>query len=168
MRTLKLGGSLKRKLDGYQLDLSEPGAHKTAAVFGATRTDINTSITPWLDDYIKLATIPDGGFLFHKRGECFTAVSIESWTRLVKSMFERHGGAKMCPKDARSSFITFLRSGEHGDDAVQAAAVAMRHSSKTQASAAYDKGSSDRRVRAAMAAAMDYSSKFTAASSSKP
>ena len=52
--------------------------------------------------------------------------------------------------------------------AVQAAAVAMRHSSKTQASAAYDKGSSDRRVRAAMAAAMDYSRKFTAASSSKP
>lgn len=168
VRTLKLGGSLKRKLDGYQLDLSEPGAHKTAAVFGATRTDINASITPWLDDYIELATIQDGGYLFHKRGECLNAVSIESWTRLVKSMFERHGGVKMCPKDARSSFITFLRSGEHGDDAVQAAAVAMRHSSKTQASAAYDKGSSDRRVRAAMAAAMEYSSKFTAASSSKP
>eukprot|EP00966_Prymnesium_polylepis_P238645 5519130-Prymnesium_polylepis.1 len=40
--------------------------------------------------------------------------------------------------------------GEHDDEAVKAAAVAMRHSSKTQASAAYDKGASDKRVSAAM------------------
>ena len=168
VRTLKLGRSLKRKLDGsYQLDLSEPGAHKTSAVFGATRTDISASITPWLDDYLELAGIPDGGFLFHKRGDFYTAVLPSAWTRLVKSTFERHGDVKMAPKDARSSFITFLRSGEHSDEAVKAAAVAMRHSSKTQASAAYDKGSSDRRVRAAMKVAMDYSGKFRAASSSR-
>ena len=167
VRSLMLGGSLKRKLDGYQLDLSEPGAHKTAAVFGATKTDINASITPWLDDYIQLAAIPDGGFLFHKRGDFSTVVSVTTWTRIVQATFERHSGVKFCPKDARSSFITFLRSGEHDDEAVKAAAVAMRHSSKTQASAAYDKGSSDRRVRAAMKVAMDYSGKFSAASSSR-
>ena len=93
-------------------------------------------------------------------------MSPSTWTKRVKAIFARHGDVAFCPKDARSSFITFLRSGEHGDDAVQAAAVAMRHSSKTQASAAYDKGSSDRRVRAAMTAAMEYSAKFTTGSAS--
>ena len=66
---------------------------------------------------------------------------------------------------ARSS-ITFLRSGDHDDEAVKAAAIAMRHSSKTAASAAYDKGASDRRVSAAMKVAADYSAKFTAGASS--
>ena len=36
----------------------------------------------------------------------------------------------LCPKETRSSFINFLRSGEHDDEAVKAAAVAMRHSTK--------------------------------------
>ena len=40
--------------------------------------------------------------------------------------------------------------------------VAMRHSSKTQASAAYDKGASDRRVSAAMKVAADLSATFKA------
>lgn len=48
------------------------------------------------------------------------------------------------------------------------AAIAMRHSSKTQASAAYDKGACDRRVAAAMKVAADYSAKFTAGPSSSP
>ena len=170
VRTLKLGCSLKKLDGGYQLDLSEPGSHKTSAAFGATKTTINASITPWLDDYIELAAIPDGGFLFHKRGDTSNVVSVDTWTWVVQSTFERHSGVRFCPKDARASFITYLRSGEHGDDAVQAAAVAMRHSSKTQESAAYDKGASDRRVRAAMSVAMEYSAKFTAGSTggSKP
>ena len=83
----------------------------------------------------------------------------------MKAIFKRHGGVALCPKDCRSSFITFLRSGEHDDEAVQAAAVAMRHSSKIQASAAYDKGSSDRKVKAAMQVAANYSGMFVASSS---
>jgi hypothetical protein len=43
---------------------------------------------------------------------------------------------------------------------VKAAAVAMRHSSKMQASAAYDKGASNRRVSAAMKVASDFAAKF--------
>jgi integrase len=93
-------------------------------------------------------------------------VSPSTWTERVKAIFARHGDVALCPKDARSSFITFLRSGDHDDDAVKAAAVAMRHSSKTQASAAYDKGACDRRVSAAMKVAADYSAKFTAGASS--
>ena len=51
-------------------------------------------------------------------------------------------------------------SGEHDDETVKAAAVAMRHSSKMQASAAYDKGGSDRRVSAAQKVAAEFSAKF--------
>ena len=167
VRTLKLGATLKRKDDGsYELDLSQPGAHKTAAIFGATRTTINASITPWLDRYIKLAGIQDGGFLFHAPGDPQAAASPSTWTERVKAIFARHGDVAFCPKDARSSFITFLRSGDHDDEAVKAAAIAMRHSSKTAASAAYDKGASDRRVSTAMKVAADYSAKFTAGASS--
>ena len=166
-RTLQLGSTLKRKDDGsYELDLSQPGAHKTAAIFGATRTTINASITPWLDRYIKLAGIHDGGFLFHAPGDPQTAVAPPTWTKRVKAIFARHGDVAFCPKDARSSFITFLRSGDHDDEAVKAAAIAMRHSSKTAASAAYDKGASDRRVSAAMKVAAEYSAKFMAGASS--
>ena len=170
VRTLRLGGSLKRKPDGsYELDLSEPGAHKTSAVFGATRTSINASISPWLDRYIAAADIPGDGFLFHARGEKGVVVAPSAWSKCVKATFARHGDVALCPKDARASFITFLRGGDHDDETVKAAAIAMRHSSKIQASATYDKGGSDRRVSAAMKVAADYSAKFSsgaAASSS--
>ena len=162
VRSLKLGGTLKRNPDGqYELDLSEPGAHKTSAVFGATRTSVNDSITPWLDRYIMLADIPEGSFLFHTRGDKSVAIAPSAWTERIKATFARHGDVALCPKDARSSFITFLRSGDHNDEVVKAAAVAMRHSSKMQASATYDKGGSDRRVSAAMKVAADYSAKFS-------
>jgi hypothetical protein len=161
-RQLRLGYTLKRKADGagYELDLSEPGCHKTSAVFGATRTTINASITPWLTKYISGYAIPLGGYLFHARGNEFEPLSPSGWTKRVKAIFERHGDVALCPKDTRSSFITFLRSGEHDDEALKAAAVAMRHSSKMQASAAYDKGASNRRVSAAMKVASDFAAKF--------
>ena len=167
IRKLQLDETLKRQADGsYVLDLSQPGAHKTSSTFGATRTTINASVTHWLDRYIAEADIPSSGFLFHSRNDKFTAVLPTNFARLVKKTFERHGDVALCPKDTRASFITFLRSGDHGDEAVQAAALAMRHSTKIQASAAYDKSACDRRVRAAMKVAEDYSAKFTAASSS--
>ena len=165
VRTLQLGVTLKRKDDdSYELDLSDPGAHKTSAVFGATRTTINASITPLLDRYIKLANIPDGGFLFHAHGDKLDAIDPSAWSKRVKATFARHGDVALCPKDVRSSFITFLRSGDHDDETVKAAAIAMRHSSKMQASATYDKGGSDRRVSAAMKVAEEYSSKFSSPS----
>ena len=144
VRTLRLGGSLKRKPDGsYELDLSEPGAHKTSAVFGATRTSINASISPWLDRYITAAEIPADGHIFHARGDKRVVIAPSAWSKCVKATFARHGDVALCPKDARASFITFLRSDDHDDETVKAAATAMRHSSKIQASATYDKGTSD-------------------------
>ena len=167
LRTLKLGGSLKRKPDGsYELDLSDPGAHKTSSTFGATRTSINESITPWLDNYIEAAAITEGCFLFHAPGNKLKVISPSAWTQRVKATFARHGDVALCPKDARSSFITFLRSGDHDDETTKAAAVAMRHSSKMQASDTYDKGSSDKRVCAAMKVAADYSARFSSGAAS--
>ena len=166
-RTLKLGSSLKRRNDGsYELDLSQPGAHKTSAVFGPTKTTLCASIAPWLDDYIETFSLSIGCYLFHAKGNPLEVMKPSNWTYTVKSVFEKHGNARLCPKDCRSSFITFLRSGEHDDEAVKAAAVAMRHSSKTAESSAYDKGSCDRRISAVMKVAADFSAKFNAASSS--
>ena len=162
MRSLQIGGTLKTIQGGYELDLSTPGSHKTSAVFGATKTTIAASIKPWLDRYIALAGVAQNDFLFHVRGDKRTSLAPSAWTKLIKAIFARHGGVALCPKDCRSSFVTFLRSGEHDDEAARSAAVAMRHSSKTQASASYDKGGSDRRVSAAMKVASDFSAKFSA------
>ena len=164
VRTLRLGFTLKHKRCGsYMLDLSEPGAHKTSAWLGPIKTSINASITPWLDSYVSLNSLLVGSYLFHENDDHSKPLRDVNWTKFIKALFKRHSGVALCPKDVRSSFVTFLRSSKHGDDAVKAAAVAMRHSSKTQASAAYDKNG-DRLVRAAMKVASDHSAKFTATS----
>ena len=165
VRALRIGFTLKKKGNGsFELDLSEPGAHKTSAIFGPTKTTINSSVTPWIDAYLSLKeSVLFGSYLFPDKDDPTIPIRDYNWTRLIKSLFKRHGDVGLCPKDLRASFITFLRSGEHGDGAVKAAAVAMRHSSKTQASAAYDK-KGDRLVRAAMKVASDHSAKFAATS----
>ena len=43
------------------------------------------------------------------------------------------------PKDLRSIYVTFLKEGEHGEEALRAAAEKMRQTTKMQGSAAYDK-----------------------------
>ena len=101
VRTLRLGGSLKRKPDGsYELDLSEPGAHKTSAVFGATRTSINASISPWLDRYVAAAEIPADGFLFHARGDKRVAIAPSAWS-LGASASKRRSRATATSRSAR-------------------------------------------------------------------
>ena len=93
-----------------------------------------------------------------------------SWTTLVKACFKRHspGCVPLAPKELRSAFITHLRSGESGADGevLKAAALAMRHSSKTAASAAYDKNEQDKNVAAAVRFAEDYAARFSPAASS--
>ena len=66
VRTLKLGSTLKRKPDGsYELDLSEPGAHKTSSVFGATRTTVSASITQPVEESGVPCTRAAAGHLEH-------------------------------------------------------------------------------------------------------
>ena len=71
-------------------------------------------------------------------------------TRLVQAIFHRHAGVKLAPKEVRSAFVTWLRSSKQSDETLRAAALALRHSSKMQKSAAYDKGSSDQLIAAAV------------------
>ena len=68
----------------------------------------------------------------------------------------------LAPKELRASFVTFLKSGNHSDATLRSAAVALRHSSKTQDSDAYNKGKSDRLMAAAVKVAEEYAATFNA------
>ena len=165
LRTLQLGRTLVERIDdGYDLSLSEPEAHKTSAYFGPTKTTLNKSSAKWLQKYIELAGIGEGDFLFTLTDKPSTPLQPSNWTKLVKRIFKTHAGVPMAPKDLRASFVTFLRSGNHNDATLKAAAAAMRHSSKMQASANYNKEGTQRFVEAAMTAAGEYAAKFTAPS----
>ena len=59
-------------------------------------------------------------------------------------MFKAHAGVPLAPKELRSSFITFLRSGHNSDAALKSAAFAMRHSSTQARGPAYDKERAER------------------------
>ena len=165
VRCLQLGVTLQREAGGYVLDLSQPNAHKTSAVFGPSRTTMGAAVVKWIDAYLDLCdkvhgATDDRRYLF-PADDCATApLTPTAWTRLVKACFQRHAGVPLAPKDVRASFITFLKSDDHGNDTLKAAAIAMRHSSKTQSSAAYTKDQSDRLVAAAVRVAEAYAAQF--------
>ena len=66
----------------------------------------------------------------------------------------------LAPKELRSSFITFLRSGHNSDAALKSAAFAMRHSSAQARGPAYDKERSERLSAAAVQVATDFAAGF--------
>jgi uncharacterized membrane protein YgcG len=162
-RQLKLGSTLKADGGSYKLDLAERNAHKTSEVFGPTRTTVTTAVAARLDALVKLDQLQRGDFLFHA-SDRQTVLSPCAWTRFVQSTFKKYSGVALSPKDCRSSFVSWLRSGDHGDAALKAAAIAMHHSSAVAASAHYDKYGSDRTVAAAVKAADDFARRFVAQS----
>ena len=159
-RTLKLGGSLKARGNGaYQIDLSERGAHKTSAIFGPSRTTVTPAVAERIHALVTFDALQEGEFLFHAATRT-TPLEKSAWTRYVQAVFKRYAGVAFSPKDCRASFVTFLKDGEHGDETLRAAAVAMRHSSAMADSAAYDKHGSDRIVAAAVTVADAFASRF--------
>ena len=161
-RLLRMGHTLKRTGPvTFDLDLSDPGAHKTSAVFGASITSIPPSVSAWLAKWVELMDIPEGGYIFHV-GNPTVPYAESAWTEVIKATFRRTSGVAMSPKDLRSSFIGFLKSGAHSDETLKAAAAAMRHSSKTQGSLAYDKKRCDRTTAAAVKVATEYAMAFRA------
>ena len=106
--------------------------------------------------------MPDGGYLFHVAGDPTTPHTEATWTKLVKATFRRTSGVALAPKDLRSAFVGFLQAGAHSDATLKAAAAAMRHSSQTQRSHAYDKGRCDRLTAAAVKVAAEYAATFEA------
>ena len=69
----------------------------------------------------------------------------------------------MARQNQRASFVTFLKSNNHDDATLKAAATAMRHSSSMQRSSAYHKGQNDKTIEAAVRVAEAYAAHFSAA-----
>ena len=166
-RQLQLGSTLKQAVDGsYQIDLSRRGAHKTSATFGPTRTTVTPSVASRIDALVQADGLQTGEYLFHLASDRSAPLAPAAWTRYVQATFRTYSatatspGVALSPKACRSSFVTWLRSGDHGDETLKAAAQAMHHSSKMAESAAYDKHGSDRIVAAAMRAANEFALQF--------
>ena len=160
-RLLKLGGTLKRTpAGGFQLDLSAPGDHKTIGAFGASLTTMSAAIVAAIKPHLALSAVPNEGYVFAASANPFEPMQPYQWTRFIQSVFKRYSGVALAPKDLRSAHVTWLKTGEHDDATLRAAAQAMRHSSKTQDSAAYHKGKSDRLVQKSVVAAEAFAAKF--------
>ena len=153
-RRLQFGVTLKpTAAGGFELDLSTPDAHKTAAIFGPSNTPVPAAacalLRAWLDaaglttaaaatkPYVFVLGNParGGGAVDHAKPP-----DAPRWTEVVKAVLKRQAGVAFAPKDLRSSFITFLLSDANSDEALKkAVAHAMRHLTALQASSAYDK-----------------------------
>ena len=159
-RQLQLGGTLKSVEGGYQLDLSLPGEHKTASVFGPACTTVTAAVGDAIAALVAADKLQDGEYLFHAATNRRAPLDTTAWGRLVKATFKAYGDVALCPKDCRASFVTWLRSGEHGDDVLTSAARQMRHSSQMSESATYDKEKAARVVSAASKAADAFALRF--------
>ena len=160
-RLLKMGATLKRVGDGFDVDLSAPDSHKTQAFFGPTCHSVTTGVAARLVQLVEADSLVSGEYLFHGADRRAPLCPI-GWCRLVKKTFKKYSARHvgLCPKDCRSSFVTWLKDGGHGDDVLASAAKAMRHSSKVADSAAYDKHKSDRMFSAAMKVAEAFANSF--------
>ena len=164
MRTLQLGVSLIDTGDLYKLSIDRPDAHKTAVAFGPTKTTMPRPIATAIRAYAEAARLKDGMFLFYSGEDASKPLEPYAWTRLVKRAFWTYLArmVALAPKELRASFVTFLKSNEHSDATLKAAATAMRHSSKMQASRAYDK-TNDEAIAAAVRVAEAYAARFSRA-----
>ena len=177
-RKLQLGVTLKPSAaggGGFELDLSTPDAHKTAAIFGPSTTAVPAAacalLQAWLDaagltataaaatkPYVFVLGNParGGGTVDHSK-----PLDARRWTEVVQAVLKRQAGVAFAPKDLRSSFITFLMSDENSDEVVKkAVAHAMRHSTAQQASPAYDKERAERTWAAAVQVAGAFAARF--------
>ena len=132
-----------------------------SATFGPSITTVPVAITAALKKHIALTAVPHSGYIFTAPANPFEPLQPVQWTRLVKALFMSYSGVALAPKDLRSSHVTWLKSGDHDDETLRSAAQAMRHSSKTQDSTAYNKGKSNRLVQRSVDAAAAFAAKFS-------
>ena len=136
---------------GFQLDLATHDAHKTASIFLA-KAGLDAAAKPYV---FVLGNPARGGATDHA-----APLGAPQWTKLVKGVFKKHAGVALAPKELRSSFITFLRSGHNSDAALKSAAFAMRHSSTQARGPAYDKERAERLSAAAVQVAGEFAAGF--------
>ena len=102
-RLLQLGVTLKPNNAGYDLDLSTPNAHKTAAVFGPTVTPVPNEVCTLLKAWVAAAEldIVTKPYVFLLDGDHSKPAEQYHWTKLVKASFKRQSGVALAPKDLR-------------------------------------------------------------------
>ena len=107
---------------GFDLDLSRPGQHKTSAAFGPTITAVPAPtaklLTAWLGATGRTGAAAAQPHIFVPGADASKPLRAPQWTKLVKAVFKAHAGVPLAPKELRSSFITFLRSGHNSDAAL--------------------------------------------------
>ena len=162
-RLLRLGDTLKPTATGFDLELSRPGQHKMSAASGPTITAVPAPtaklLTAWLDATGRTGST-EQPHVFVPGADASKPLGAPQWTKLVKAVFKAHAGVPLAPKELRSSFITFLRSGHNSDAALKSAAFAMRHSSTQARGPAYDKERAERLSAAAVQVATDFAAGF--------
>ena len=123
-------------------------------------SDTAKLLTAWLGATGRTGAAAAQPHVFVPGADASKPLGAPQWTKLVKAVFKAHAGVPLAPKELRSSFITFLRSGHNSDAALKSAAFAMRHSSTQARGPAYDKERSERLSAAAVQVATDYAAGF--------
>ena len=167
-RQLRIGVTLKPTADGsgFQLDLSTPDAHKTAAAFGPVVTSVPAPAAALLKAWLALtardtpAALAKQLYVWVPSDDDTKAVAPSSWTELVKAAFKRHAGVPLAPKELRSSLVCWMRSESNSDAVLKSAAWAMRHSTQQQAGPAYDRERGARLSKAAVDAVGAHAARF--------
>ncbi|KAL1499023.1 hypothetical protein AB1Y20_013539 [Prymnesium parvum] len=139
------------------------GAHKTSAVFGLSVTAVPAPTCALLEAWVQHTGLDAAAtpcVFKHVGADRSTPLAPSRWTETVQAAFKRHSGVALSPKDPRSSYVTFLRSLEHDNAVLRAAALAMRHSERQASGPAYDKGRAGRLGAAAVAQAQRHATGF--------
>ena len=154
---------------GFNLDLSTPDAHKTAAIFGPSNSPVPTQACRMLTAWISAAGLNAASkpYIFvlahnsHSSSQHAKPFDTKQWTKVVQSVLARHAGLPVAPKDLCSSFITFMMSDANTNELLKkAVAFAMRHSTQQQALPAYNKEGADRMWATAVQVAGEYAARF--------
>jgi len=165
-RKLQLGVTLKPTPAGFDLDLSTPDAHKTAAIFGPSTSPVPAPVCALLHAWLaaERLSVAARPYVFvlgqHGSGSHAQPIADRRWTETVQAVMKRHTGVPLAPKQLRSSFITFLMSDANTDEALKkAVAHAMRHGTQQQAGPAYDKEKAERLWAAAVTVTAAYAAR---------
>ena len=146
--------TLKKRANGdYYIDLTN-FKHKTSKWYGIAMTPVSPLITPILSRFLTMTQsfeFVDFGeeeeqtrtrrrYLFTMPTDPNRCFESSNWCSRVKDAFRRHspGNQAPCPTLLRSSFITALRDSRPDLAVLQSAAIAQKHSMRTQGSDVYD------------------------------
>ena len=117
-RQLQLGVTLVRSAPGFDLDLSTPDAHKTAAAFGPTVTEVPepaaTLLKAWLHAAGPHRRRPRPAVRVRaarpRRSPATGAAALDR----AKAVFKRHAGVPLAPKELRASLVCCRGGGLRG------------------------------------------------------